>query len=303
MNKKIETLVDDIYALLDDTEKSAFTEKDVTEFGHNLAKMLANRLIDSREPSVSMSNVGSPCSRQLWYKINTPEKGEQLSPKVRLKFLYGDILEELLLFLAKHAGHKVEGEQDTIEFGGIVGHRDAVIDGVTVDCKSASTFSFKKFENGLKQNTTYIDDDTGREVTENNDPFGYISQLGSYVHGSSKDNIVTDKSHGAFLVMDKTLGSLCLDVHGVGLTLPSKNELQQTIDERVAIVNEKEPPDRAFTDEPEGASGNMKLGLNCSYCAHKEQCWPSMKTYLYARGPVFLTKVVREPKVNYVKKQ
>ena len=64
--------------------------------------------------------------------------------------MFGDILEELLLFLAKEAGHTVTGQQDTLSISGVNGHRDAIIDGRLVDVKSASSYSFRKFKNNVK---------------------------------------------------------------------------------------------------------------------------------------------------------
>ena len=59
----------------------------------------------------------------------------------------------------------------------------------------------------------------------------------------------------------------------------------------------RQEPNRAFSDVPDGKSGNMKLGTQCSYCEFKKVCWPDLKTYIYSSGPRYLTKVVREPKV------
>jgi hypothetical protein len=42
----------------------------------------------------------------------------------------------------------------------------------------------------------------------------------------------------------------------------------------------------------------MKLDTGCSYCPHKFNCWPDLKTYYYSTGPRYLTKVVREPRVS-----
>jgi len=119
-----------------------------------------------------MSSIGQPCERKLWYSINEPMEAEGLSGETRFKFLYGHILEELLLFLAGVAGHDVVGRQDTQEIEGVEGHRDAVIDGVVVDAKSASTYSYKKFEEG--------------KLTEN-DPFGYVDQLQSYLYAGQDE--------------------------------------------------------------------------------------------------------------------
>jgi hypothetical protein len=63
----------------------------------------------------------------------------------------------------------------------------------------------------------------------------------------------------------------------------------------IDMVDATEPA-RTFEPIPEGKSGNMKLGLNCSYCGYKTHCHPGLRTFAYARGPVFLTDVIREPK-------
>lgn len=234
---------------------------------------------EPREPTLRLSNLGTPCERKLWYGINTPELGEPLPAAAKIKFLFGDILELLLLFWAREAGHKVEGEQDTLNVHGVVGHRDCIIDGRLVDAKSASTYSFKKFQsNGLT----------------NDDPFGYLVQLNSYYTASESDPRITDKGLGSFLVIDKTLGNITLDTYKV---TPITTEYVQSKRE---AINGKQLPRRAFKDEPDGKSGNRKLGVNCSYCEFKAACWPGLKTYAYAYGPSFLTTVVREPRVNQV---
>lgn len=227
-----------------------------------------------------LSNIGSPCERKLWYSINTPELGEELRPEAKIKFLFGDILELLLLFLAREAGHKVEGEQDELKHHGVTGHRDCIIDGRIVDCKSASSYSFKKFEsNGLRDA----------------DPFGYLAQLGSYLDASRDDERVTDKENGSFLVIDKTLGKICLDTYKLD---PVSEEF---VKKKKDVVNSNLPPKRGFKDEPEGKSGNRKLGVNCSYCEFKSACFPNLRSFAYSYGPVHLTWVEKEPKVPEIK--
>lgn len=228
-----------------------------------------------------MSNIGKPCPRQLWYEINTPEKAKQLRPEEYLKFLYGHILEELLLFLVELSGHKVEGRQDEQEIEGVKGHRDVVIDGVLVDVKSASSYSFKKFKEGrLKED----------------DAFGYITQLQSYLYSSQNDPKVIDKNRAAFLVIDKSLGHICLDFHE-----KSSFDWPKFFRERKELIQQKNPPERGFKPIPEGKSGNLKLNVNCSYCAFKDSCWPEKRTFLYYNGPVDLVKIVRQPNVPELK--
>jgi hypothetical protein len=226
-----------------------------------------------------MSNIGKG-ARQLWYGKNIQEdRGEELSGPTLIKFLVGDIIESVLLFLAAKAGHSVTHRQAEVAIEGIKGHIDADIDGVTVDVKSASTYSFKKFSNG--------------SLAED-DPFGYIEQIAGYSEARGTD--------GAFLAMDKQNGTLAY--------LPfSREELSRTVNirERIeylktAIESEVEP-ERCYPDEKMGESGNRKLGTNCSYCPFKRHCWRDsnggigLRTFMYSSGPVFLTQVKSEPKV------
>lgn len=275
--KNIETLISDIYGLFED-EKFEFKEEDVKAFGEELARHVAARVKERKDaPTLRMSNLGTPCLRKLWYQMNTPEKGEKLDGQTRFKFLYGDILESLVLFLARAAGHIVQGGQVELDIDGIKGHRDAVIDGVLVDVKSASSFGFKKFEN---------------HELEGSDPFGYLDQINAYLFASQDDPDVTEKRKAAFLAVDKVLGKMTLDVY------PSNGvDYVEKIERLRGVLVQPKPPARGYTDIPDGKSGNRKLGIECQYCAFRQECWPGLKTFAYASGPVFLTKVARPPRV------
>jgi len=281
LNKSIETLVEDIHEVLLNGSENVTTEL-CDEYGHKFAELLKSRFGAPREVkrgTLRMSNIGSPCERKLYYSVNTPEDGEELPASTIFKFSFGDTIELLLLFLSQAAGHSVEGTQDTQEIEGIKGHRDAVIDGVIIDVKSASTYSYQKFASGT--------------LEQGNDAFGYIDQLQSYLYAGQSDPKVIDKSRAGFLVADKTLGHICLDIHekkSIPYDLIYKHKK-----EMVAAPNE---PPRGFTAVPDGKSGNEKLGVNCSYCDFKDKCWPGLQTYIYSTGPRYLTKVVREPKVE-----
>ena len=281
--KTLDSLIEDIYDLFlrDDTKVS---EEGAHEFGLSLAAIIKDRLeAKRREPYLRFSNIGSDCDRKLHYQINHPELGEALPPEVHLKFLFGDILEALLLFLAKEAGHRVEGQQGRMAFEGLEGSRDAVIDGSLVDVKSASSYSFRKFAN---------------EELEGNDPFGYTKQLGLYLEASQDDPIVTNKDSAFFFVIDKTLGHLCLSKIK---RKPSFN-WSWFVKRQRAMVEEKDIlPKRAFGPVPEGKSGNEALGLQCSYCNFKKACWSGLRGFAYSTGPKWLTRVVKEPNVPEIK--
>lgn len=278
-DKRIDTIVEDIYGVLE--EGLDLSDEETEKIGKKLGEAVRHSLKRQRGGTLRMSSIGQPCNRKIYYAVNTPEDAEPMSGATYMKFLTGHLLEEALLFLAEKAGHTVEGEQDEVEIEGIKGHRDCVIDGVTIDVKSASTYSFKKFEDhGLADN----------------DPFGYIDQIQSYLHCGQVDPIVTDKERCGFLVVDKTLGNICLDIHKKR-PFPIEKIYQYKKD----MVSRDTPPARGFNPEPEGKSGNMKLPMNCSYCDFKKKCHPDLRTFLYARGPVFLTTVKKEPDVPEMK--
>lgn len=279
---KISTLVEDINNVIEGN--GGWDETISQYFKESVSDVVDTRLTAQEESrgTLRMSNLGTPCTRKLWYSVNTPDEAEALRPATRLKFLYGDILESLLLSLAKAAGHDVTGEQAELHISGIRGHRDAVIDGITIDVKSASGYGFQKFERGnLRED----------------DPFGYISQLSSYVYaGHQAEPERVHPTLGAFLVVDKQNGNLCLDMYDLEEEVRGKEQeverLKETVSGRI--------PSRSFSDVPDGKSGNYKLDTVCSYCGFKQSCWPELRTFLYSNGPRFLTRVKRVPDVPEV---
>lgn len=282
MDKSIESLVPDIYTLVDKGTK--IDEEGLHKAVHSLAAILRYRLGEDREKSRStlrMSNIGSECDRKLWYQVNTPDAAEPLPPNVRIKFLYGDLIEWLILYLAELAGHKVEGEQDELDIGGIKGHRDAIIDGVLVDVKSANSRSFDKFK---------------YHKLEQDDPFNYLYQLSLYLEGSKHDENLKIKKEGAFLAVDKEMGHIVLDKYK-----KLDIDYDKFIAEKKAKVAQSDPPRRRYFPVPHNKSGNLQLDTECRYCPYKQTCWPELRTYLYANGPVYLTKVIVEPNVPEIK--
>lgn len=276
----IETLVEDIEKVL--AQPHIVNQLVLEKFGAVAQKTIERQLLSEERTQLSMSMLGTRCDRQLQYKVgeHLRTEGEALSASTRLKFMYGDLIEALILLLAREAGHKVEGEQDELNIDGILGHRDAIIDGVLVDVKSASTFSYSKFKSGLSSES---------------DNFGYINQLRSYLFASRNNDRVLDKRGAAFVVVDKQFGHICLDYHILEL-----EGIEQLVKAKKYLLASRHLAPRSFEDEPDGKSGNRKLGTVCSYCAFKRTCWPTIQTYLYSTGPRYLTKVVREPEVERI---
>jgi|TARA_R100001443_G_scaffold83986_1_gene90727 hypothetical protein len=279
--KKIETLVEDIYDLFNLTPIER-DEKEVDELIDKFGDMLKVHIKEfmyskPREGHLRLSGIGKP-NRQLWYDVNTKTTEESLPPSTRIKFLYGYILEELLLLCAEVAGHTVEAQQKEVSVEGVLGHQDAIIDGVLVDCKSASGRSFDKF--------------ASHNIAED-DPFGYIAQISAYAQANGIDK-------AAFLAIDKSTGKICLTpVHSMEMI--NAGERVKKIKKIVAgdII-----PDRCYDAVPDGKSGNYKLPIGCVYCRHKELCWSDanqgqgVRTFKYANGKRYLVQIAKMPEVE-----
>lgn len=281
LTKTIDSLVNDIYGLFTG-DRFEVTKDSLSRFRENTSDLVASRFSDTRGAgSLRLSNIGKP-DRQLWYDLNYKGPVEEMEPHALIKFMYGDIIEHMVLLFAREAGHTVEMEQAEVEVEGIKGHPDAVIDGVVVDVKSASPYSFKKFE-------------TGTLLQEGNDPFGYVAQLAGYVEAINPD------ADGAFLAVEKVLGKLTL------LRIPNEVLRQYMVKDRISHVKEMvghaEPPPRCYEPKAEGKSGNFVLSTGCSYCKHKFHCWADanggtgLRNFYYASGPKYFTHIEREPKV------
>lgn len=278
--KKINTLIKDMYEVYDPEHKG--WDVNVSHFFTESMKEISDtrfRLPPRERGKLSFSQLGMVCPRKLYLNMNKEEVGEVLDPNVLNKFFYGDMIEVLALALAKAAGHSVEGMQDKMEFEGIKGSRDAVIDGMTVDVKSCSSYSFKKFKEG---------------TLRDNDPFGYISQLSSYVAAGADDPLVTEKTKGAFLVVDKVTGEMWLDEHDFTIDVLNKKEEIQGIKDMVASPT----PPPIIPDVQYMKSSNRTLAMPCVYCNHKSTCHPKLRAFKSYRGPVYLTKVNKEPRME-----
>jgi|TARA_R110000772_G_scaffold247853_1_gene361783 hypothetical protein len=282
-NKKIDTLVEDIYSLFTSDEEVNVSPDDLSKLAEEIVHSVSFALKENhkKKKTLRLSLIGQP-DRKIWYNLN--KEGESTEEGLKgndyIKFLYGHILESLLVFLCKSAGHPVTDQQKELKIGGVVGHQDARVDNVLVDFKSASSFSFKKFKEGA----IFTDD-----------PFGYIAQLSAYAQANKV-------KEAGFVVIDKSSGEITYcPVHHMEMI-----NAEERINHLKKMVKSPILPDRCYDDIPDGKSGNRRLAIGCVFCEHKHDCWSSanggkgLRNFKYANSSKFLTHVERTPDVEEI---
>ena len=284
--KNLNNVVEDIYGIisaLPNGKEIDIPEEMLETFGKDMSEALQHWATPQNQegkPGLRMSNIGRP-SRRLWFDINSTENREQENPaSLYIKFLYGHLLEVLVLFFVKLAGYQIDSQQKEVNVSGIKGHMDCKINGEVVDVKTASGYAFKKFREG-----TLAEDDA----------FGYLAQLAGYEEAEQ-----TNK--GGFLVLNKETGELVF-FRPEDLDKPNIKDRIKTLKRD---IKRKPPPIFCYTPVPEGKSGNLKLPRDCTWCPHKYECHKEanngngLRTFKYAKGNVYLTHVEKLPNVEEI---
>jgi len=283
--KHIDTIATDIKTLvagISNGKPANVTEENMDRFLLNIKEAFNswNNPVREKDGKLRMSVLGKP-PRQLWYDRFSPKKTKSYDASLNIKFLYGHILEHLLLYLAELTGHKIGDQQKKVEIDNIKGHIDATVDGEVCDVKSASSFSFKKFK-------------TGELVGD--DPFGYHAQLSGYETGMGTNG-------GGFLVMDKSSGDVCF-YKPDELAKPNATTLIKTLQD---TLKSKIPPEKCY-QLSETKGGNKSLPIGCQFCTHKWECYKDandgkgLRVFKYSNKYVYLAEVSRQPNVEEITK-
>lgn len=283
--KHISTLATDIKHLISEISNGKpanMTEENMDVFLNNIKEaMLAWNtppVRTDKEGKLRMSVLGKP-ARQLWYDKHSPKDRKDEDAGLNLKFLYGHIIEHLVLYLAKLAGHKIEDQQKKVEIDGVTGHIDSKIDGEICDVKSASPFSFKKFQSG--------------EIV-GDDPFGYHAQLSGY------ETAMGTKA-GGFLVVDKSSGDICF-YKPEDMAKPNVKSLIKNLK---TTLQQDTPPEKCYEFKTE-KNGNKTLATGCMFCPHKWECHSDtndgkgLRVFKYSNKNVMLADVVKQPLVEEI---
>lgn len=281
--KKIETLLKDIDNIFVDPNHKV-SEDNLKLFMDNLGKVVKDHIEKSgtdKESYLRMSMIGLP-DRKLYFELKFPAKGNQVNSQLQQRMLFGHVVEQLLFFLAREAGHTVDCEQMEVVINGVKGHLDARIDGVITDSKSVSPYQFPKFYSP--------------PTLKANDSFGYVPQIGGY-HTAAVALSLTSDERAAILALNKSDGEKRL-LFFDEMDWPN---IPQRIDHIKAMLDKPEPPpELCYQPVPKGKSGNEVLHPTCKYCRHKFKCHKNIRVFGYSNGLEFFTKVLDTPSVQEI---
>lgn len=268
MTKTVDTLVEDVQSLFGPSHTELKNTEALDQCLDSIRGALKTAIAESGVPRkfvLRASNIGSP-DRKLWLQSRDPEYGVH-SATTHMIFLMGHVLEAILLFLIKEAGHEVTDEQKTIIKHGVEGHMDCRIDGILLDAKTASSSNYKKFvTNSVAQD----------------DEYGYLYQLAFYADDDDKEL--------GWLAIDKQLGKFCVALVNE-MTLPNVEERIRHIRKMLASDTMPEP---CGPLRPQ-SNGNIELPTVCSFCPYRQKCWPTARAFKYSNQIRRFIHVEKEP--------
>ena len=232
---------------------------------------------EKRKFKLRMSNIGrKKC--QLWFDKNHPEEKLSDSPFFLINMMLGDITEAVFKGLLRSAKVKFEdSEQVSLKTKSvnIDGTYDLVLNGKVDDVKSSSPWAYEnKFADF--------------QTLQSKDSFGYVSQLVGYAKAKGVPV-------GGWWVINKANGNFKY----VSADAVNVDEEMEKIQSTVDYINNDEPFERCYEPVEETyygiPSGNLKLGIECSFCSYRDKCWDLQVL------PSKVSKSANPPLINYVK--
>ena len=227
-----------------------------------------------------LSGIGK-CLRAQAYNLQGYKKCRPITPRLKTTFFFGDLIEAMVVVLAKSAGVEIYDEQKRVKLVNVSGKIDGKLDvgdrTYIVEIKSMSDASFKNFKR-----LGYIDN-----------KFGYVSQANSYAYA---DGGCDGWIH---LGVNKNTGHMFESIHEKDEELFHKtvydiSRLNDCI--HPEEFDRIEPIEETYYKKP---TGNYKLDFVCAYCDYNLTCFGDKITEVIVKGkPVFYVGPITETKQN-----
>jgi len=237
--------------------------------GHIFTRQFLTAEAEAAKGQIRLSACGR-CPRQQAYVYHGFEKaGKELDQRAKTVFFMGDMVELLIIALARLAGCNVVDygmEQKTVKLtvGGveIEGHPDGRIiadDGqeFLLECKSASSFAYERFERG--------------DIDES-----YVAQINAYLEAIGLDNC-------CLVFINKDSGVMCEKIvkRDPNAMLLIKANLLSVI---------KSTPEQLPT-QPYQPDEKGLLPWQCRYCSYWKTCWPQAEEVLVKKSYKLQVKI------------
>ena len=268
------TFLEEVKSLLVESQRRPIKIPDEIqkEFAKDCLSAVQKQFTDKRESEfrIRMANIGRPlCQLQMEKKYATDSTvGYADNYNTKLRNLYGDIIEAVVVMLLRVVKVNIQGVQGKVKlktkYFDIKGTYDIIIDDKVYDIKSASSFSFRnKFGQGFQS-------------IANDDVFGYLPQ--GYLYAQS-----LKKNFGGWIVINKETGEMLI-TEPPQEDYKFKREALKRANTNIKALMKDEPFERQFELKNEkfgrNETGNKVLGTVCSYCQYKHKCWGDDIQYL-----------------------
>ena len=263
----------------------------IDKFGEECKNALRKQLTKRGEYRIRMSGLGRPLCQQ---QLEKQGMKQDVAYNDIMRFLMGDLVEAVAIFVLKSTGVKIVDEQRqcTLDIAGqeVKGTLDVILDidgeEKVWDIKSASPWSFSNKFSGRG----------GYDVIKEDDPFGYIMQGHLYAKAE-------DRPFGGWIVIDKSSGEWDFVQAPDDQEEDSKTYIAEAESRVEAIVNDApfrvpfQSVPETYTDKGKKIeTGNRLMPKTCTFCSFKENCW---KSAVYA--PKVTSKAKFKPNAWYTK--
>lgn len=223
------------------------------QYGYMAEASIKKQFSKREKGSVLRFSGAGKGARQIAYEYHDfPENGKKMNARSRLVFLYGDLLEALMVTLCKASGVQLTAcglDQKTISttLGGVEvkGHLDGLHVGNpirTVEFKSMSSFAFEQLQKGVIDHT-------------------YLVQVNLGMNATGLDECI-------FVGIEKESGAMHETILSYDKTYVTwaNNNISQVVSSTKEIL-----PARCFSPS-KLKDGNSYYPWNCSYCKFYNTC-------------------------------
>ncbi len=235
-----------------------------TAIEESFARQFTDKGDDQERNDLRVSSIGKPCVLQalklLGYSEPAPER------KMRFVFHLGDIFEAYITLLAKAYGFNVITPQAEVNFNGVLGHIDFILQSPTtgemavIELKTMSGSYWNKFHTSYRGEYFAKEDPTC-------DTRGYIAQAAIYSHciGLPIYWIVMDKSRNLTHLVQPVQENLDAAIYKAEKIIPKLRQVQQFNDVLTLFKAPPGIPEFSGRGRNKEATGNYTLVESMQY--------------------------------------